>query len=323
MKKCLLVVLLGIASLAAGEYREGDEVPFVEGQPAPAAESGWSWCLEKRPAVYKTTTQRVQVRAESWYTEAVPAKYKEVEESVQVEPAKTYVVMVSPAKYGERVERRLVKEGRIEYKTIPAEYKDVESEVEVEPERREKTFSAPRYENYTEKVLVKPAQTVRVQVPGCDADASKIECYSTREIPAEYQYVTKKRLVDPGKEGEYVVPAKKRKVYTRKLVKAASVQEVKVPDQYEEYKVKTLIEPAKFRKVDEPAKYKTIKKTVMVEPESQRKVKIPAKYEEVPVTEVVKPETLVWVYKENKGCKVKAVVKEKACRINPFSRFGK
>lgn len=321
-KLLFMFALIGVAAFA-GEYKEGDEVPFVEGQSAPSAQAGWSWCLEKHPAVYKTVTQRVQVRPASWYMEAVPAKYKEVEERVQVEPEKRRAIMVCPAKYGEKVERRLVKEGRIEYQTVPAQYQDVESEIEVAPERRERIPAQPRYEEYTEKVLVKPAQTVRVPVPGCDADSSKIECYSAREIPAEYQYVTKKRLADPGKDSEYVVPAQKRRVKTRKLVRAASVKEVKIPDQYEDYKVKVLIEPAKFRYEVEPAKFRTIKKSVMTEPESQRRVEIPAKYEDLPVTEMVKPETFVWVYKENKGCKVKQAVKEKACKINPFSKLGR
>ncbi|MBP5232948.1 MAG: hypothetical protein J6333_06025 [Planctomycetes bacterium] len=317
--------------ISSGQYQPGDEVPFVEGQSAPAAPQGWSWCLEKRPAVLETVKQRVQVREASWYYESVPPRYEMRSEQVMVEPEQKQAVLVSPARYVDKTEQRMMQPASVDYRTVPAEYATVTEEVVVAPERREQVFQQARYEEYTERVMVQPERVVREEVPGCDKDGSKIECYSTRTIPAEYATITKKRLVEPGRTSEKIIPAQKQTMQVRKVVRPARVEEVKIPAKYETFTTKVLAEPAKYRYETIPAKYRTVQKQVMVEPEGKRRVQIPAKYDDVTSVKVVKPERLVWVLKRSQqlACDVPAPAPEpipaprpavrRSCSRNPFA----
>lgn len=312
--------------VSSGQYQPGDEIPFVEGQSAPAAPKGWAWCLQKRPAVVETVKQRVQVREASWYYETVPPRYETRTEQVMVEPEQKQAVLVAPARYVDKTEQRMVQPASVDYRTVPAEYATVTEEVVVAPERREQVFQQARYEEYTERVMVHPERVVREEVPGCDKDGSKIECYSTRTIPAEYATITKKRLVEPGRTTEKIIPAQKSTMQVRKVVRPARVEEVKIPAKYETFTTKVLAEPAKYRYETIPAKYRTVEKQVMVEPEGKRRVQIPAKYDDVTSVKVVKPERLVWVLNRSQqlACDVPAPAPvpakvRRGCSRNPFA----
>lgn len=303
----VLVSVFSGSGLLAGElvpgtsYNVGDEINFVEGQPAPAAPAGYAWCLEKRKAVMETLQERVLVREASWYYETVPAQYEGKTETVMVEPEQKKAILVCPETYKEVSEQKLVEPATLEYKTIPAEYQWVEEEVEVAPARTEQIFIEAQYETFTEQVMVQPERTVREEVPGCDTDGTKIDCYSSRVIPAEYQTITKKRLIAPARTESRVIPAQKRMMRVRKVVAPARVEEVRVPAKYETVCKKVVDQPAQYRYETVPAKYKTIERKVLSAPETQRRVEIPARYETVTRMRVIKPERLVWVLKRSQN----------------------
>ena len=78
-------MMLSISAFAA-DYKVGDEIPFVEGQPAPQPAPQYAWCLEKRKAVLQTIKEKVLVREGSWYYESVQPIYQSKMERVMVEP---------------------------------------------------------------------------------------------------------------------------------------------------------------------------------------------------------------------------------------------
>lgn len=292
--------------ITSGVYRPGDEIPFVEAQSAPAAPAGFAWCLEKRPAVLETVTNRVQVREASWYYETVQPRYETRPEQMMVEPEQKQAILVTPERYVDQNEQRLIAPASTEYRTVPAEFETVTEEIEVVPARKEQSFTPARYEEYTERIMTQPERIVREEVPGCDKDGSKIDCYSTRTIPAEYQTITKKRLVAGATSGEKIIPAERRTMQVQRVRRAARVEEVKVPARYETVTKKVLAEPAKYRYETVPAKYRTVDRQVMVEPEGKRRVQIPPKFDEVSSVKVIKPERLVWVLKRSQqlACEV-------------------
>lgn len=300
---CAMAVLGG-ASWAGEMVRGtghyvGDEIPFVEGQPAPAASSGYAWCLEKRKAVLRTVQEQVKVREETSYYETVPARFEQRSEQIMTEPEQKRAVLVAPASYKDVAEQRLVQPATKEYRTVPARYDMVEERVEVAPQRVEEEYVPAQYEEYTERVMVSPEHTIREEVPGCDKDGSKIDCYGSRTIEAKYQTVTKKRMVAAATKRTNTIPAETRVMRVQKVVEPARVEEVAIPARYETVTKKVLDRPAQYREETIPAQYSTVSKSVMVEPEGKRIVRVPAKFETISRVEVVSPERLVWVLKQN------------------------
>ena len=293
----LCCIIISSVYAAETNYQVGDEVPFVEGQPAPQPAPNYAWCLEKRKAVLQTVKEKVLVREGSWYYESVPPVYQSKMEKVMVEPEQKKAVLVSQPQYKTVTEEKVIHPASVEYKTIPAQYRWVEEEVEVVPSRNEQIFVPARYETYKEKILVRPARTVREEVPGCDEDGSKIDCYSSRTIPAEYDIIEKKRLVSPARTESKVIPAQKKVMRIRKVVSPARVDKVTIPAKTETISRKVMVTPAKYRYETIPPKYRTVERKVMVKPEGRKRVQIPPKYETVTRMRVIKPERLVWVLK--------------------------
>lgn len=274
------------------------EMPFVAGQPAPMPPAGFAWCLETRPAVTRSVNEQVIIRPATSYLEAVPAQFEGRTERVMVEPERHNTVVVKQAVYRDVSEQRLSSAANVEYRTIPAQYQWVEEETEVVPERTEKCFIPARYEERSERILVQPAHTVRESVLGCDRE-TKMDCYASRTVPAEYTTVIRKQEVVPATTQLRVIPAVNKTMRVRKLVAAARVEKVDVPAQYVSVTKKVLDRPAEYREDTQPARYNTIEKKVQVAPESQRVVRLPTKYGTVCRVEVISPERLVWVLKEN------------------------
>lgn len=275
-----------------------EEQPFVEGAPTPLPPSGFTWCLEKRAAVFKQATEQAIIRPATSYYETVPAQYTTRTERILVEPEQRKTVMVSPATYRDTPEQRLVEPANVEYRTIPAQYSWVTEEVEVVPERTEKIFIPAQYEEYSERMMTAPARTVRADVQGCDKDGSNVDCYASRTIPAEYATVRKKRLAVPATTQLRTIPSQKKLVRTRKVVSPARVEKVDIPAQYQTVVKKVLDRPAQYREEVIPARYQPIEKKVLAVPESQKLVNVPAKYGTECRTVLVAPERLVWVLKK-------------------------
>lgn len=297
----MMLCTMGASAMETTSYRIGQEIPFIKGQPAPSPAPGYAWCLEKRKAVFDTIKETVTIREASWYYESVPPVYASRMEKVMVEPARQKAILVAPAKHKVITEKKMVEAPSVEYRTTPAQYRMVDEEVIVTPARTEKIYVPAQYETYTERVLVRPARTVREEVPGCDEDGGKIDCYASRTIPAEYKTITKKRLVTPARSENKIIPAEKSVMQVRKVVTPASVKKVEIPARYTTVTRKVLVSPEQYRYETIPAKYSTIERKVVVKPEGRKRVEIPAKTETLTRTRVVKPERLVWVYKRDRN----------------------
>lgn len=148
-----------------------------------------------------------------------------------------------------------------------------------------KCVSKPKFESYTEQVLVKEA-------------AKRVEV-----VPATYETVTEKVMVRPASKRLEVIPAVYDSETERVVVKEASKRLVKVPAVYEDVTERIEVSPATTRwekgkataaclsanpedcrvwcLVEVPAQFRTISKRVLKTPETTRDVEIPAEYAEV------------------------------------------
>lgn len=148
-----------------------------------------------------------------------------------------------------------------------------------------KCVTKPKYESYTEQVLVKETSK-RVEV-----------------VPGTYETVTEQVMVRPASKRLEVIPAVYGTETERVVVKEASTRLVKVPAVYAMETERIEVSPATTRwekgkataaclsanpedcrvwcLVEVPAQYKTIEKRVLKSPETTRVVEIPAEYADV------------------------------------------
>jgi len=287
------------AEATPAKTAQPDEVPFVEGQPPPAAQNGEVWCLVTKGATYKRVTERVLVRPATFYYETIPPKYEAKEEQVLVTPEKKVAVPV-PAVFRGEVEKRLVMPESTRYELVPAVFADEVEQVEVRPESAAYAVTPQTFSTNTERVLVEPARSEWVKVDCNDKGAridrreSKDDCYTLVQIPARYETVTKQVLAKDLETPKLVEKGQSRALRVRKLVKDAEVKKLVVPAEYATVEKQVLVTAASVRFETTPPQYATVKKMVMVEPESRRKVEVPDKYEVVTHDVLDQSATLVW-----------------------------
>ncbi len=180
-------------------------------------------------------------------------------------------IQIIPATYETVTEQVLVKEESVDYTMVPATYKTVTEQVLIEPERIEYKVVPAQYETYTEQVLVREAYVTWKQGDGLygQTDASSKDGQSTGEllcrveVPAEYETVTKTRLVSPERTDEIVIPAVYETVSREVVDTPAQVVESVVPAVYNTVSVQKLVTPATEEIIFQPASYKTIERTVV------------------------------------------------------------
>lgn len=206
----------------------------------------------------------------------IPETTEVVTEQV-VDREASFEINVVPAQYETVTEQRLLKEGTTVYRTIPAVYETVTETIEVEPAREQKTVVPAQYETYTEQVLVREAyttwkpgaglygrNTTAGAVPtGTDAVATG-ELLCMVEVPAQYDTVTRTRLVSAERTDVAIIPAVTKTVTKQVVVEAPRVVEETIPAQYETVSVQKLVTPAYEDRIEIPATYKTIEKRVVV-----------------------------------------------------------
>lgn len=285
-------------SVYQGRESDFQERPFVEGQSAPIPPSGFAWCLETRPAISRTVNEQAIVRPATSYLETVPARYESRTEKIMVEPEQHKMKLVSAAVYRDVPEQRISSAATVGYKVIPAQNQWVNEEMEVVPERTEKVFTPARYEDRCERIQTQPERTIRENVPGCDKE-TKLDCYSSRTIPAEYTTITRKQEIAPATTQTRKIPPVMKTTRVCRVVSPARVEKVDIPVQYETVMRKVLDRPAEYKDETLPARYTSIEKEILVTQETQRMIQVPAKYGMVCRVEVVTPERLVWVLRKN------------------------
>ena len=202
----------------------------------------------------------------------IPETTNVVTEQVVDRPEGTEIKLI-PATYETVTEQVLVKEESKDVSVIPATFETVTEQVLVTPERTDTVVVPAQYETYSEQVMTRAAYTTWKPGNGLygraiDASASANgvstgELLCRVEVPAQYETVTRTRLVSPERTETNVVPATYKTV-TRQVVSApAQVIEEIVPAVYETVSVQKLVTAASEETLVIPATYKTIEKRVV------------------------------------------------------------
>ncbi len=189
----------------------------------------------------------------------------------------SYEIKVIPASYETVTEQRLLKEGTTVYRTVPAVYETITETIEIEPAREQKTVIPAQYETYSEQVLVREAYSTwkpgaglygrgaagtGTAPTGSDAVATG-ELLCMVEVPAQYDTVTRTRLVTPETTDVTIIPAITKTVSKQVVVEPPRVVEETIPAEYETVTVQKLVTPAFEERIEIPATYKTIEKRVV------------------------------------------------------------
>lgn len=213
---------------------------------------------------------------------AAPRDAQRPDLPVHAKPGQCYARVKVPARYRTEREKVVVADGYDKTVTEPAEYKWVKEKVLIRPASEVVVEVIPaKYKTVTERVQVEP------------------ERWRVKEIPAVYDTVIEKVLVQPARTewkpgrgpvektnhdtGEIMclveIPAVYDKVERRVLKKPARSERVRVPAKYDRVSKKVMVSPERVRKETVPAKYKTVKVRKQVRPERTRTVSVPAKTE--------------------------------------------
>lgn len=188
----------------------------------------------------------------------------------------TFELKLIPATYETVTEQRLLKEAATVYKSVPATYETVTETIIIEPERQESVVVPAQYENYTEQVLVREAYTTWKKGDGlygrdragaaAGGDTIALatgELLCRVEVPAEYETVTRTRLVSPETTEVRVIPAVTKTVTKEVVVEPARVLEETIPAEYETVTRQQLVTEAFEERIDIPATYKSVEKRVV------------------------------------------------------------
>ncbi len=189
----------------------------------------------------------------------------------------SYEIKVIPASYETVTEQRLLKEGTTVYRTVPAVYETISETIVVEPAREQKVVIPAKYETYSEQVLVREAYSTwkpgaglygrgaagtGTSPTGSDAVATG-ELLCMVQIPAQYDTVTRTRLVTAEATDVTVIPAISKTVTKQVVVEPPRVVEETIPAEYETVTVQKLVTAAFEERIEIPATYKTIEKRVV------------------------------------------------------------
>ena len=171
----------------------------------------------------------------------------------------SFEIKVIPAQFETVTEQRLLKEGTTVYRTIPAVFETVTETIEVEPARENRIVIPAKFETYTEQVLIRDAYTTwkpgaglygrgaagtaGVVPTGSDAVATG-ELLCMVEVPAQYDTVTRTRLVSAEATDIKIIPAVTTTVTKQIVVEAPRVVEETIPAQYDTVTVQKLVSPA-------------------------------------------------------------------------------
>jgi hypothetical protein len=295
------------ASIGPADGRPGDAKP------------GECYARVIIPAVYETTNERVLIKEQSERIEIIPARYEVVEEQVVAKPETTRLEVI-PAQYETVKQRVEIKPATTRLDIVPAAYEIVDEQVLVKPAITETREVPAVFKTVTETKLVEPQRTEwklgsEIETSGSVALASAsqtIERFSdykvldTRiestgelmclvEIPAKYETIEKRVIVEPAKTITVEIePAEYKTVQKTVLTTPETTLEVTIPAEYSMVDVTRLVQPEQTREIMVPAEYRTVSVTRLVEPAQERRVTIPAEYTTVTSSQRVSDEQFDW-----------------------------
>lgn len=265
----------------------------------PASADGQCFSRVLVPPPPQTITETVVLQAERTETFIIPAEYETVSERVVLEEERV-VRRVIPAQYETVTEQVMIAPERVETRIIPAQYRTVTETITIEEAHIEPVVIPAEYETYTEQVLVREAYTTwqpsQPLFAAADTDAPNASAYARQnfsasdlrelptgeilcrvEVPAEYETVTRTRLLTP-----------ERIVY-RTANGGTSDTPVTLPGRTSTVTRQELVTPEQVVEDVIPAQYETVTRTVLVEPERVVEDIIPARFETMSAERIVTP----------------------------------
>ncbi len=239
------------------------------------------------PAVYETVDQEVEIIPESKKLIPVPATYKEVVETIELKPA-TRIWKTSLKKKALPVSQMMldaIKTQGIDLDNAvantcfkefftPETYKVVPEDVLVQNERNETEVIPANFDTKEQSIEVLPSSKKVV------------------EIPAEFEYVEEKVLVEEAKtvwkKGQN--PAQKLSGATGEIMCL-----VKVPAKYRTIKKLVVTSPARTEIQEVPAEVQTVAVQTMAAEPTLQKTLMPAVYETVEKKVLESKASFMWV----------------------------
>ena len=186
------------------------------------------------PASYETVTESVLLEAERIELRVIPATFRTVYDTVIVEPERVERRII-PATYRTVTETVVIEPARTERRVTESGRRTVTETVILQAERVEQIVIPAVYESYTEQVLVRDAYTTwqpsaplyqRARSSGAAGGATTAEEFARRnfsrselrelptgeilcrvEVPAQYEAVTRRRLVQAERVEQRIIPA--------------------------------------------------------------------------------------------------------------------
>jgi hypothetical protein len=283
MKQFLMVgaaMMLACSVGLAREYRIGDEVPFVDGQPMPYAPSGTAWCLVRKPAVYETRpgpATTIQV--------PVPAQFATREEEHLAIPEHRTLTAVQ-AQFQQRAHTYVAVEAHKKLEIVPAVWRDEQVPVEVCPAYDEIRVIPAQFRDVPKPVTISPPKKSFTQVACADATL----CWAVSETQARTRNITVRELVADARYERVTVPPQTRMVTVRRLVTPETVREVQVEARQAQIQVNAVAAQAQVREERIPAQNQRITVEIEVTPQTFTTQTLTGRPERIRVKE----EEVVW-----------------------------
>ena len=218
-------------------------------------------------------THQLPIQSECFARVLIPETTEIVTEQV-IDRPESSEVRVIPATFGTETQQVLVKEETVTYSVIPAVYETVTEQIIVEVESIATTVVPATFETYTEQVLVRAAYSTWKPGSGlygrgggsATTNASGVatgELLCRVEVPAQYDTVTRTRLVSAESTSTEVIPAKYGTVTSQVVAQPPQVVEEVIPAVYDTVTRRIELTPATTDVTVIPATYKTLERSVV------------------------------------------------------------
>ena len=310
-KKMIVACCAAIVFAFSGySLKAADEVPFDENGNPPPAQPGETWCLCRKPAVYKTVTEQVQTAPASSYSEIIPAKFETREEQIMVKP-ETKALECAPCKFKTETFQQLIQPERVVSEIIPAKYEWAEETVLVKAPSDELIAIPASYKTVSEQIMVAPGRKYWKKTnEGHSGHGEMGVCFTMCEEPPRFVTVNKTVIDKDAYTEKRHCDAVYKTVKVTKKVSDEQIVKKTIPAEYATLQRQVIDTNAVAMDRVIPAVFETVQKQVLVQPEQLVKNEIPAKFETISRQVLDQPERLVWRKVSSHACDVVTKYKE-------------
>lgn len=225
--------------------KQGAESKQPDGSFPTTAKAGECYVQVRRPAKYRTQTERVLVKEKSVRYQITPAVFKDVEKKILVRPESK------------------------RYEVIPAKFEKKTVDVVKTPDFKRLSFAEAVFKPSKEKIQTKAATAVWKKGDGTPNGVSNMisQVWCLVREAAEYHEYTRQNVATRAKLSTHDVDAEMDHIPTMVMVRPAKVKEIVEPAEYKTVKVRELVTPAVSKEIAIPAEYKMVKRQVLVQQE--------------------------------------------------------